>query len=128
RLILRHRHDRAPVERTPEEQIERTGHRQPDHARDEVAEGDADARELDRLADVAGLHEPVVDAELQAEADLQDEEDAEEEHEPAQRLLASSLEAAVVDAIDGGADQVEDRREEDSGEDRVEPEALVHDV
>ena len=87
-----------------------------------------DPAELDRLADVRRLHEPVVDAELQAEADLDDEEEAEEEDEPAQRLLAAPLEAPVVDAIDGGPQQVEDRGEEEAGEDGVEAEGAVHHV
>ena len=74
--------------------------------------------EVDRLADVRRLHQPVVDAELQAQADFHDEEEPEEEDEPPQRLLAPALEALVVDAIDRDAEQIEERREEEPGQDR----------
>ena len=74
------------------------------------------------------MYEAIIDAEFQTETHFQDEQDPEEEHEAAQRLFAPALEALVVDAIDGGAQQVEQRREQDPGEDRVEAERLVHHV
>src|SRR2546426_1048886 len=104
------------------------GHQPAAHAGQEVAERYADAAEFDRLPRVAGLHQPIVDAVLETEADLDDEEHAEEEHETAQRFFAAPLEAAVVDAVDEGAEQVEHRREQDPGEDRVEAVGLVHHV
>src|SRR5206468_11597409 len=119
-LILRDGHDGAPVERPAEKEIEGQRHGHADDARHQISKRDADAAELERLADVARLHQPIVDAELKAEADLYDEENAEEEHEPAQRFLAPPLEAGVVDAIDDGTEHVEHRREEDAGEDGIE--------
>src|SRR6266542_6065734 len=115
--VLRDGHDGSAVEGTAEEETESQRHGKAYEARHEQAIGDPHARELDRLADVPRLHEPIVDAELQAETDLDDEEEAEEEDEPAQRLLAAPLEAPVVDAVDGGSEQVEEGGEEEAGED-----------
>ena len=84
--------------------------------------------EVDRLARVRRLHQPVVDAERQAEAHLHDEEEPEEKDEAPQRLLAAALEAFVVDAVDHGAQHEEHRREEEPGQDGIEAEGAVHHV
>ena len=44
------------------------------------------------------------------------------------RLVASSLERDVVDVIDRHAQQVERRRQDDAGQDRIEPEQAVGDI
>src|SRR2546430_1850155 len=111
-----------------QDQIEREVHQQSDDARHQEPEGEADAPEVDRPADVRGLDQPVVDAVLQAQPYLDDEEQAEEEHEPAQRFLAASLEARVVDPVDAGPEPVEHRREHHAGQDRVEAVRAVHHV
>src|SRR5882724_5080006 len=126
--VLRYGHDGSAVKRAAEEEMESQGHGEADEARHEQAIGDPHARELDGLADVARLHQPILDAELQAETNLDDEEEAEEEDEPSQRFLAASLEAPVVDAVDGGPKQVEDGGEEEAGEDGVEPKSADHHV
>src|SRR2546429_6280308 len=96
--------------------------------RSQQAERDPDAAEVDRLADVGRVHEAIVDAVLEAQTHFDDEEDAEEEDEPPERLIASALEAPIVEAIDDGAEEVEHRREEEPGEDRIETEGAVHHV
>ena len=68
--------------------------------------------------------EAVIDAEDEDQRDLGDEQNAEEEGEAAERLLAAALEGLVIDPIDRRAQQVEGRQRQDSGQDRIEAEAV----
>ena len=66
-----------------------------------------------------------VGAKNEDEDDLADEHQAEKEGEAAHRVVAAPLEGAMVDLIDDPAHAIEDRREDDRREHRVELEARV---
>jgi hypothetical protein len=78
--------------------------------------------------DIPRLDVTVVDAEIEDQADLGDEQEAEEEGEAAQRFLAAFLERDIVDLVDGGAERVERRSQDDAGENRIDAERGIDEI
>ena len=127
-LILRHRHDRAAKEGLGQEELQRADHKERNDAGHEHAQRNGEIAKAQGAIDVVRLHVTVIDAEHENEQHLGDEEQAEEESEAAQRFLSALLERHVIDLIDGGAERVEGRQHQDRGQDRIDAEALVHDI
>jgi hypothetical protein len=79
-------------------------------------------------ADVACLHQAVIDTEDQHQRYLGDEQQAEEEGQSAQRLVVAALKRNVVDLIDRHSQQVESRRGDHGDGDRVQPKVSIADI
>ena len=78
--------------------------------------------------DIPRFDVAVVDAEIEDQADLGDEQEAEEEGEAAQRFLAALLERDVVDLVDGGAERVERRSQDDARKNRIDAERGIDEI
>ncbi len=81
-----------------------------------------------RLVDIGRLDIAVIDTEDHDQRHFGHEQHAEEESEPAQRFLSALFEGAIIDLVDGKAQQVEHRQHQQARQDGIDPDPDIQEI